>query len=212
MSRIRHGRSCRWRCALHRAPASRQRVGRDGGIRTHNPLLPKQVRFQIAPRPGGGDDGSRTHDLLFAKQVLCQLSYVPEVASSYRREPTSPPPSGDAEIGVTDGPRTRNLSDHNAALYRLSYGHNLRPRGAAMEAGVRVARQSPDYEPRWRTTSLFTRMVPPDGVEPPASPVSEGRSDQLSYDGKARHRGVGEVGSTGVDPVTFRFSDGCSAN
>jgi hypothetical protein len=25
----------------------------------------------------GGDDGIRTHDPLLAKQVLCQLSYVP---------------------------------------------------------------------------------------------------------------------------------------
>ncbi len=27
----------------------------------------------------GGDDGIRTHDPLLAKQVLCQLSYVPEI-------------------------------------------------------------------------------------------------------------------------------------
>ena len=29
---------------------------------------------------GGGDDGTRTHDPLLAKQVLFQLSYVPEKA------------------------------------------------------------------------------------------------------------------------------------
>jgi hypothetical protein len=27
---------------------------------------------------GGGDDGTRTHDPLLAKQVLFQLSYIPE--------------------------------------------------------------------------------------------------------------------------------------
>ena len=32
-----------WRCA-----------GRDGRIRTADPLLPKQVRYQAAPRPGAG--------------------------------------------------------------------------------------------------------------------------------------------------------------
>ena len=28
-----------------------------------------------------GDDGTRTHDPLLAKQVLYQLSYVPEISS-----------------------------------------------------------------------------------------------------------------------------------
>jgi hypothetical protein len=30
----------------------------------------------------GGDDGIRTHDPLLAKQVLCQLSYVPGVGTT----------------------------------------------------------------------------------------------------------------------------------
>src|SRR5450756_681322 len=32
-------------------------AGRDGRIRTADPLLPKQVRYQAAPRPGAGRDG-----------------------------------------------------------------------------------------------------------------------------------------------------------
>ena len=36
---------------------------------------------------GGGDDGTRTHDPLLAKQVLFQLSYVPAARRSYRSAP-----------------------------------------------------------------------------------------------------------------------------
>jgi hypothetical protein len=33
---------------------------RDGGIRTHDPLLPKQVRYQTAPRPVTSEHRGRT--------------------------------------------------------------------------------------------------------------------------------------------------------
>jgi hypothetical protein len=39
-------------------------------------------------------------------------------------------------LGVTDGTRTRDVQDHNLALYQLSYGH----------------RESPDFIARWGAT------------------------------------------------------------
>jgi hypothetical protein len=38
-----------------------------------------------------GDDGIRTHDPLLAKQVLCQLSYVPGGCTKRGRKPREPP-------------------------------------------------------------------------------------------------------------------------
>jgi hypothetical protein len=35
-------------------------MNRDGGIRTHDPLLPKQVRYQTAPRPVTSEHRDRT--------------------------------------------------------------------------------------------------------------------------------------------------------
>lgn len=38
----------------------------------------------------GGDDGTRTHDPLLAKQVLFQLSYVPEISARARNCTAAP--------------------------------------------------------------------------------------------------------------------------
>ena len=50
---------------LYRLSYSRPKrcSGRDGRIRTADPLLPKQVRYQAAPRPGAGQV-YRTHERL----------------------------------------------------------------------------------------------------------------------------------------------------
>jgi hypothetical protein len=37
--------------------------------------------------------------------------------------------------GVTDGIRTRDIKDHNLALYQLSYSHHLSPLGKPNAAG-----------------------------------------------------------------------------
>lgn len=54
-------------------------IGRNGGNRTHDPLVPNQVRCQTAPHSVGGEDGSRTRYLLLARQTLFQMSYIPMV-------------------------------------------------------------------------------------------------------------------------------------
>ena len=50
---------------LYRLSYSRPKrcSGRDGRIRTADPLLPKQVRYQAAPRPGA-EQVYRTHEVL----------------------------------------------------------------------------------------------------------------------------------------------------
>jgi hypothetical protein len=40
--------------------------------------IPSRHPAEQGVRAGGGDDGTRTHDPLLAKQVLFQLSYIPE--------------------------------------------------------------------------------------------------------------------------------------
>ena len=49
--------------------------GRGSWIRTNDPLLPKQMRYQTALYPDGAGNEIRTHDLLDGNQMLYQLSY-----------------------------------------------------------------------------------------------------------------------------------------
>ena len=42
---------------------------------------PPRSWWALSWRVGGGDDGTRTHDPLLAKQVLFQLSYIPVESS-----------------------------------------------------------------------------------------------------------------------------------
>src|SRR2546430_17661584 len=43
---------------------------------------------------------------------------------------------------VTDGTRTRDVQDHNLALYQLSYGHRVRPVGANCRTRAFLPRKS----------------------------------------------------------------------
>jgi hypothetical protein len=42
-------------------------------------------------------------------------------------------------IGVTDGTRTRDIQDHNLALYQLNYGHHVGRQCATPTRGLHAA-------------------------------------------------------------------------
>ena len=46
--------------------------GRDGGIRTHDLVVPNDALYQAEPHPGkaGASDGNRTRDLFITNEVL----------------------------------------------------------------------------------------------------------------------------------------------
>ena len=54
-----------------------------------------------------------------------------------------------SEKGVTDGTRTRDVQDHNLALYQLSYGHQLtrRRHANAFDGANILPETSPNCNP-----------------------------------------------------------------